>query len=304
MKLKLKWDDRYNMGIEEFDHDHRQLFDIVKRLMERLENGGIDDKKQRAWVLREGRKYIQSYWIRHARAEEVYMRKIGYPDYTEHKNAHDLFLEHSITRWDLIQTDDDCTKEVVFKFLGDEVGWILEHIITMDMAIVGKGYLSQPKITSLSKDILVEQMDILLKSMMNIDFQVKIQEDNYHGGNLEEPVFHLITYKKDGQPLTLAAGMEKKFIIESVKSIYEGEVSEYEALIMATVDVFSATFWNNLGKHVLVTHGDIQFVGSRIQTAHHVQEQFTKNPPKLSFLFNTTVGNFCVISSYPFSAIQ
>ncbi len=295
--MKMKWDDRYCMGIEEFDRDHRQIFQIVERLLERLEDGGINNPKQRVWILNEGRRYIQSYWMRHARSEEAYMRKIGYPHFAEHKRAHDAFSNEHLMKWDFTQNQKECTKEAVFKFLGSEIGWILEHITTMDLAIVGRGYLNNPKVTTLSKEILVEQINLLLTATMNMDFQAKIVDDNYRGGHLNNPLFHLISYKKNDHPLVLVVGMEKDFIIQSAKNIYEGEVNDYEALIIATMDVFGASFWTSLGTQILDFQDGLEFVSSRIQTAHHVRDWFEKNEPHLAYLFSTVMGNFCVLSS-------
>lgn len=294
--MEIKWDDRYCIGIEKLDQEHRQLFRIAQRMVDSLQDGGISDEKKRLFIMREGCKYLRSYWKRHAIDEEEYMRKIQYPDYNRHKKAHDDFYDRQLSNCDEMIDSDSCTREEVMAFMGQEVGWLLEHITTMDLAIAGKGYLSRPKIVNMDQELLVEQMNQLFKATINMDLQVHIVDDNYQGGQMNETIFHEINYEKEGKPLTLFVGIEKELAIAAIRTLYEGEIAEYEAMILATLDVFGVTFWKTFGIHVLGEQKDIRFVDSHIRITHHLREMFRKKQPKVSYLFDTRNGKFFLAS--------
>ena len=47
----------------------------------------------------------------------------------------------------------ECSKEEIQDFVGSGIGWLLEHIATADMAIIGKGILAAPaKTVTLKRD--------------------------------------------------------------------------------------------------------------------------------------------------------
>lgn len=295
--MEIKWDEAYCMGIDTFDNEHQQLFRIAQRMVDYLEDGGIEDRKKRMFVIREGNKYLKAYWKRHALEEEEYMRKIGHPDYNWHKKAHDDFYEHQLRNCDQIIESSICSKEEVLEFMGKEIGWLLEHITTMDLAIVGKGYLSTPKVVNMDQEILVEQLNQLFKATLNIDLQAHIVDDHYRGGKLQEAMFHEINYEVAGEPLTLFVGIEKRFAVEIIRKLYDGEIADYEAMILATFDVFGVNFWKTFGIQILGNQEDIKFVDSHIRITHHIREMFAKNQPKVSYLLNSEKGQFFLASN-------
>ena len=89
----LTWSDNYIMGIDQFDQEHQQLFRLAEQVIQRMRERS-DEANMRMFVIREAVTYINSYFDRHAQAEEAYMRRIGYDGYGMHKKLHDDF--HSI----------------------------------------------------------------------------------------------------------------------------------------------------------------------------------------------------------------
>ena len=138
----LTWSDNYIMGIDQFDQEHQQLFRLAEQVIQRMRERS-DEANMRMFVIREAVTYINSYFDRHAQAEEAYMRRIGYDGYGMHKKLHDDFHSIQMVKYQKIIENGQCNKDDVWDFIGSGIGWLLEHIATADMAIVGKGILVQ-----------------------------------------------------------------------------------------------------------------------------------------------------------------
>jgi hemerythrin len=82
LNQKIPWDDRYMIGIEMIDEQHKKLFDLVNRLYD------LDDdnssKEELRIILYEFSDYMQT----HFNEEEEYMKSINYNLLDEHKQLH------------------------------------------------------------------------------------------------------------------------------------------------------------------------------------------------------------------------
>ena len=130
------------MGVESLDQEHQELFHISRQMLERMDARGHEASTRR-FVLREGLRFINGYFDSHAAREEAYMKQIGYEGYALHRMLHDDFRRVQLPKYEKLLEKGDCTKEDVWNFIGYGVGWLLEHVATADLAIVGKGVLSQ-----------------------------------------------------------------------------------------------------------------------------------------------------------------
>ena len=65
--------------------------------------------------------------------------------------------------------------------MGDGIGWLLEHIITEDMAIVGKGISAISSYNSDFEEQLKNVINTNLISFLNVAANVKIINRNYQG---------------------------------------------------------------------------------------------------------------------------
>lgn len=107
------------MGIEELDRDHKRLFSIASKLLDKVRDPeDIKDSQVRLFVLREGVRYLRGYFDQHAIREEAYMRKIGYGDYALHKQLHDEFKENTLSSYERVLETGECSREEVMDFVG------------------------------------------------------------------------------------------------------------------------------------------------------------------------------------------
>ena len=72
MSNQLIWDNRFNIGVDIIDKEHKKLFKIMNKLFEFSEN---EDKK--IWVCQEGIKYFKDHAIKHFSEEEAYMEAVS-----------------------------------------------------------------------------------------------------------------------------------------------------------------------------------------------------------------------------------
>lgn len=68
---EIKWNDRFNLDVEEIDKAHQKLFTIVNKLIAFTEN---PEKQQHA--CKEGIKYFKNYAVKHFAEEEAYMQAL------------------------------------------------------------------------------------------------------------------------------------------------------------------------------------------------------------------------------------
>lgn len=86
MSKQLIWQERYNIGVDIIDKEHKKLFGILNRLF-----ANEDQEEKRQWVCQEGIKYFKEHAIKHFMEEETYMLSIGYAGFETHRRLHEDF---------------------------------------------------------------------------------------------------------------------------------------------------------------------------------------------------------------------
>ena len=120
--MSIEWSDKYCIGNEAIDEEHKGLFRIANRF---LEATGVDAKRASAAELR-------SYTKEHFRHEEILMHEVGYPLTATHRMLHaDLIsklsaVEASIERGELHHPE----LEEFINF------WFIKHMAAVDAPLV------------------------------------------------------------------------------------------------------------------------------------------------------------------------
>ncbi len=292
----LKWEEHYTMGLEQIDNDHKRLFKIAGKIIDTVEESGIENDKTRLFVVREGVKYLKNYFADHAVREEVYMRQIGYPDYLTHKRLHDEFQTVQLAKFEEAIDRGTCTKEEVLYFVGTGIGWLLEHIATADMAIVGKGILCQPKAETLNAEVLEHEINMLLASTLNLQLNVKIINPDYGGEPFGNAIYRKTIYRQNNEQIIVVSGIEQKFLIRMAKMVYGEDVAVADALVLSTLEIFGATLWRTLGERLIKEKKDTEYQESQFLSQEQVQQMYQARLPVISVLFESEEGKFFVSS--------
>ena len=122
---KVVWDETFSVGVPAMDAQHRKLVNMVNQLVECHVEQGVTASLCFQEILSAMFDYTQV----HFKAEEAYLKKIGYPELAAHEKEHQAFLEKAaalaVVAGDGVQ---DCAG------LHDYLrGWLLEHILKSDM---------------------------------------------------------------------------------------------------------------------------------------------------------------------------
>ena len=82
---KLVWAPGFELGIEEIDEEHRQIFDVVLQIEESIQR---QDMARCSNLVSEFMDKIEQHFIH----EESYLARIGYPDIEGHSQYHQKLL--------------------------------------------------------------------------------------------------------------------------------------------------------------------------------------------------------------------
>ena len=113
MQEKLEWQERFNIGVDSIDKEHRQLFAIMNKMLFLSKN----DKKH-AWVGVEGIKYFKNHVEEHFVREEQYMLSCHFGGYELHKSLHDTFKKKTLLAVEKEMIQNNSSVDSIRHFLG------------------------------------------------------------------------------------------------------------------------------------------------------------------------------------------
>ncbi|GGP18106.1 hypothetical protein GCM10010970_03210 [Silvimonas iriomotensis] len=118
MQTLVQWDDSLSVGIQEIDEQHKVLVALLNELYEAIHR----HQGRAASVDILGR--LADYTRIHFTVEESLMRILGYPDYEEHKQHHEILIGDLRVFQARVQAGDAVTFELLH-FLRN---WLTHHI--------------------------------------------------------------------------------------------------------------------------------------------------------------------------------
>lgn len=303
MLKMIIWNDNFIMGIEQLDREHKQLFKMAGQILEKVQER-YNDEQYRIFILRESITYLHNYFDTHVQQEEAYMLKIQYPGYAMHKALHDNFRKTILKKYQMIIKSGECRKEEVWDFIGTGIGWLLEHIATADLAIVGKGYLSKkPVHLSLNEAALESEINLAITSIFNIRANAKIINNQYAGESFGSAIHHKIVFSSCSGQTTVIIGFERCFVLSIAKMLYGSDIDNEPDLLMSTLDIFDTHFWTTIGRRFIGDQIQFSVEESHFIISSHLQQEFLQLKPTTSILFNSDNGLFYVASDVSFSNI-
>lgn len=178
----MEWKDSYCLGVDYIDEAHQNLFMILTHIMETF---SMKDEKSYKHVCNETIKYLKNYTLEHFSQEEAYMRSIRYKDLPLHQKLHRSFEDITIPELEKDLIENDFSHESVLRLVGATSGWLKSHILTEDLAIVGK---SESKIVAKEFDKLSFLDSLFTKLFKNVfDSESKIIYERYNGEIINNP---------------------------------------------------------------------------------------------------------------------
>lgn len=286
----IKWNDRFNIGVDSIDKAHQRLFSIVSKLISLNED---TDKQQHA--CREGIKYLKSYTLRHFADEEEYMRSIDYSEYAIHKSLHDNMCNVTIPALEEELESQNYSVESVQHFLGICIGWLNAHIMVEDNAITGRTahkWLHQP-----NEDVLVSLEKAISQTLAQL-FRVKSQliSDHYSGEDFASG--HALCYRlsysgPEGRKRHAYIIYEERMILLMLSALLGKPIKRIDKTVSQAMKLLSQKFMNCICAH-FSSGADTQPEKIDIMTFEQVERMFAMNKeyPPYSLLFRTEMNGY------------
>lgn len=294
MENRLEWQERYNIGVEIIDKEHKKLFKIINKLFA----FGEDEEKSQ-WVCQEGIKYFKDHTAKHFADEEAYMESINYNGLKMHKRIHDDFRDKTLPLLEKELEDTEYSEEAVCHFLGVCTGWLLGHTLTDDHAIVGKarskweGLLPEEEHAAMRQAILQQVYD-----MFQLD--AKVLSESYSGEKFGKGIYYRITYADENKKkFETILVFEESLLINTVGKMLGVKTDKVTVMLVNAVRYTARQFVKCIMENFPAA-GKFKLKAENLLTYDQFKKVFEREHPQFSMLFDTGTGYFayCVIAPH------
>lgn len=288
------WNDRFNIGVEVIDKEHKKLFKIINKLLV----FGEDEEKSR-WVCQEGIKYFKEHAMQHFVDEENYMQSINYSGFKTHKRIHDDFRNKTLPALEKELEQTSYSEDAVSHFLGVCTGWLLGHTLTEDHAITGK---VDSKWENLMPEESHDAMRQLILQQIYDLFQLdsKVVSESYGGEKFGEGIYYRLVYgNKKGKKWETILVFEEKLLINSVGKLMGIKTDKINVMLLNAVRYTARQFVECVMENFPDT-SSYEIQKESLLTYEQFKKVFEREKPQFSLLFDTGEGYFayCVIASH------
>ena len=293
MAGRIKWNDRYNIGVDVIDKEHKKLFKIMDKLLS-FEDG----EEKNEWVCQEGIKYFKDHAVRHFADEEEYMRSINYSEYDIHKRIHDDFRRNTLPELENELKQSNYSTEAVNHFLGVSVGWLVGHTLMEDHAIVGKAknkwvdLLPQEEHDAI-RDIIIE----LVQNTFNLESR-EISE-SYGGEQFGNGVYYRLVHgNKSGERCESILVFEDRLLVNTVGKMIGEKTKKLNILTINATRYTARQFVKHIMTHFPAVES-FELKSENLLTYDQFKKVFEREKPQVSLLFSTDEGYFAYCAIAP-----
>ncbi|MCL1880922.1 MAG: bacteriohemerythrin [Oscillospiraceae bacterium] len=118
------WNEQYETGNELVDSEHKELFSLVRGVLQDSE----DEKREK---IEESIDFLIKYTVLHFQHEEALMDECNYPESAEHKKLHDEFAKTAVSLKERFAKKGDAVE------LGTQINtvvceWLIKHVLNSD----------------------------------------------------------------------------------------------------------------------------------------------------------------------------
>ena len=294
MGKQLVWQDRFNIGVETIDREHKKLFSIINKLL-----AFTEEEAKSQWVCEEGIKYFKGHAMKHFAEEEVYMASIGYEGFEMHRRLHDNFRTKTLPELEKELRRTNFSQDAIKHFLGVCAGWLIGHTLTEDHAMAGK---TLSKWDNLLPEDEQNAMKQSIVSLVYDLFRLKAEliSGHYSGEKFGRGIYYRMLYeKKDGGKWEVLMAFEEKLLLNTVGKMMNTKSDKMNVMLMNTSRYTAQQFVSSLRGHFPSTEL-CELEEENLLNYEQFQTIFQKKKPRCSLLFNTGGSGyfaFCVFTS-------
>lgn len=294
MGSQLIWQERFNIGVDFIDEEHKKLFGVLDRMFMYR-----DQKVKSQWVCKEGIKYFRDHAMKHFTEEEVYMASIHYNGFETHRRLHDNFRKKTLPALEHELEQTKYSMDSVNHFLGVCAGWLIGHTLTEDHAITGKTASKWEKLLPEEEQIVMKNTILqLLFDMFQLD--AKVISECYGGEKFGKGIYYRMVYGTGGkEKWEIVLVFEEKLIINTIGSLMGTESDEVSVMLLNAARYVSQQFVDRVSGHFM-SSGNYGLIEENLMDYEQFCKVFKEHKPQSSLLFNTGKGYFayCVIAPH------
>lgn len=283
---KIEWRDDFNIGVEIVDKAHRELFSIVRKIINLSQD---DSKSQRACA--EGVKYFKNYVIEHFSQEEEYMRSIKYKHYLAHKRRHDLMRFETVPVLEKELIESGYSRDAVKHFYDVCIGWLTTHIIVEDQAIIRNVDIQW----EFEKGHEMRGMERLFNEAIREMFKtdVELLDEHYNGNPLDRAICMEFHFRStSGKRAKIIFEAEERTVTSFLaRLIGVPRIKINDISLTAMTETMLSTIQRVAPKANLLD-STYQLQSEQRKTAAEIQEQLNNEYFRYKLLFGSECGSF------------
>lgn len=293
MSNQLVWKERYNIGVDFIDKEHKKLFSILNKLLA----AGKEGEKSR-WACQEGIKYFKDHAMKHFSEEEAYMASIHYIGYDTHRRLHDNFRKKMLPALEKELKQTAYSEDAVSHFLGVCSGWLIGHTLTEDHAIVEKKASKWEALLPENEQTVMEHTILkLLSDLFQLD--ARVISECYGGERFGKGIYYRLNYEnKNGERWEIMLVFEEKLIINTIGSMIDTDANTVDAMMMNATRFTAQQFVNRVSKQ-FPSAELFEMKEENLLTYDQFQRAFERQQPQFSLLFDTQKGYFAYCVTAP-----
>ena len=296
MENRLKWDERYNVGVDIIDREHKKLFNILNKLY------GFGDSGQKShFACQEAIKYFKDHAIQHFADEEAYMASIHYPGLETHRRIHKDFRERMLPALENELELTHFSETSIHHFLGVCAGWLIAHTLIEDHMIVsGEPVRHWEKLLPEEEQTVMGQtLASLLHSMFRLDSQ--LISNCYAGESFGDAICCRLLYSgRDRKRWEFFLLFEEQLIGSTIGNVIEAK-SESTDMMLSNVAKYAAKQLVERVKKHFSSLRQLELANEHLLSYEQFYKMYERQSPQFSFLFDTGRGYFayCMTASEP-----
>lgn len=294
MGNQLVWNERYNIGVDIIDKEHKKLFSILNKLFD----FGRQEEKSK-WVCQEAVKYFRDHAVQHFADEESYMASIEYARLETHQRIHRNFRDRTIPALERELEATNYSEDSVNHFLGVCAGWLIGHTLIEDHAIVSDTIIKQWENLLPEEEQVVMGQTIanLLHDMFQLD--PRLISNCYGGEKFGDGIyFRLIYGTKDKKRWEFYLIFEQQLIVSTIGTVMDIKSEAVSVMLMNAARYVAKQFVERV-KEYFPSSDKFEIKEEQLLTYEQFQKVFEKQSPQFSLLFDTGKGYFayCVAAT-------
>lgn len=294
MGNQMVWHDRFNIGVDIIDKEHKKLFSVMNRLL-----AFSEEEMKSQWVCQEGIKYFKGHAMKHFSEEEAYMASIEYAGYETHRRIHDYFRLNTLPALEQELETTNYSPDSVKHFLGVCAGWLIGHTLTEDRAITGKVMSKWGDLMPNEEQAALERTIIELHRDI---FQLtpRVISEHYGGEKFGKGIYYRLSYvTEEGKKWEVMLVFEEKLLLNTM-GVLLGEKKDKVNVMLVNATRYMARLFVDRIHAYFPSLGEIKMKEENLLTYDQFYRIFERQHPQSSLLFDTGKGYFafCVIAPH------